>query len=88
MKFSKRPLLICFALGWCFVAPLAVTVAQAKGPVKVFILAGQSNMEGKALARTLEPVIADAKTRDRFQHLKTDGEWTVRDDVWVTLLDK
>ena len=59
-----------------------------KGPVKVFILAGQSNMEGKALASTLEAVIADAKTHDRFKHLKTDGKWTVRKDVWVTFLDK
>lgn len=88
MKLSKRPLLVCFALGWCFVAPLVVTAAGAKGPVKVFILAGQSNMEGKALARTLEAVIADAKMCARFQHLETDGKWTVRDDVWVTFLDK
>ena len=59
-----------------------------RGPVKVFILAGQSNMEGKALASTLEPVIADVETRDRFKHLKADGKWSVRDDVWVTFLDK
>ena len=59
-----------------------------KSPVKVFILAGQSNMEGKALASTLEAVIADSKTHDEFKHLKTDGKWTVRQDVWVTFLDK
>ena len=34
-----------------------------KGPVKVFILGGQSNMEGKALASTLEAVIGDATGR-------------------------
>lgn len=56
--------------------------------LKVFILAGQSNMEGKALASTLEPVIADARTRHQFRHLKTDGKWSVRQDVWVTFLDK
>ena len=37
MKLSKRTLLVCLALGWCFVAPRAVTVAQAKGPVKFLI---------------------------------------------------
>lgn len=65
-----------------------VEAADAKGPVKVFILAGQSNMEGKALASTLDPVIADAETRDRLGHLKSGGEWSVRQDVWVTFLDK
>lgn len=61
---------------------------RARGPVKIFILAGQSNMEGRALASTLEPVIADAKTRERFKHLRPDGKWSVREDVWVTFLDK
>ena len=59
-----------------------------KGAVKVFILAGQSNMEGKAMAGTLEAVIADAKTHDQFKHLKTGDKWSVRKDVWVTFLDK
>ena len=59
----------------------------AKGPVKVFILSGQSNMEGKAAAYTLDAVINDPKTRDEFKHLKKDGEWVKRDDVWVTFLD-
>ena len=62
--------------------------AQAKGPVKVFVLAGQSNMEGKAAASTLEPLIQDETTRERFKHLKSGKNWTVRDDVWVTYLDR
>jgi len=57
-----------------------------RGAVKVFLLVGQSNMEGKAKAGTLEPAIADPKMRDRFKHLKKNGEWTVREDVWVTFL--
>ncbi len=28
------------------------------------------------------------RLREQFQHLKTDGEWTVRDDVFVTFLDR
>jgi len=66
-----------------------------KSPVKVFILAGQSNMEGQGVADldgpdynggkgTLNYVMKDpAKTR-LFKHLKDDkGQWTVRDDVWL-----
>jgi len=62
--------------------------ASSNGKLKVFILAGQSNMEGKAAITTLDAVINDPKTRDQFKHLKPDGKWLVRDDVWVTFLDR
>lgn len=65
----------------------SVRYADAKGPVKVFILSGQSNMQGKAAAYTLDAVINDPKTHDRFKHLKKDGQWVKRNDVWVTFLD-
>jgi alpha-galactosidase len=71
-----------------FLAALAGPLAAAaKGPVQVFILSGQSNMQGKAAAYTLDAVIDEPKTRDQFRHLKKDGEWVKRDDVWVTFLD-
>ncbi|MHC4570055.1 MAG: sialate O-acetylesterase, partial [Planctomycetota bacterium] len=89
MMSSKSGSVAYLALGVCLLALGAgASNAEAKGPVKVFILAGQSNMEGKALASTFEPVIADAETREKFRHLKTDGKWSVRSDVWVTFLDK
>jgi hypothetical protein len=72
----------------CLHACCHSTAAQPKGPVKVFILAGQSNMEGKAAVTTLDAVIDDAKMSDEFNHLKPDGKWIVRDDVWVTYLDR
>lgn len=64
-------------------------------PVKVFILAGQSNMEGQAVADldgknyndgkgTLKFLMNDPTKAAMFKHLRNDkGEWTVRDDVWV-----
>ncbi|MHC4314242.1 MAG: hypothetical protein ACYSW3_17450 [Planctomycetota bacterium] len=55
--------------------------------VKVFILAGQSNMEGKAKLSLLEYQIDQPETRDFFKHLKKDGQWVVRDDVWINYLD-
>ena len=66
-----------------------------KSPVKVFILAGQSNMEGQAVVDltgkdynngkgTLATLIADPIKGPMFKHLKDkDGKWAVRDDVWV-----
>jgi alpha-galactosidase len=77
-------------------SPLAALpdVGQSK-PVKVFILAGQSNMEGQSVVDlagadyndgrgTLVKLMADPTKAAMFQHLKAaDGKWTVRDDVWV-----
>ena len=67
---------------------------DAPKPVKVFILAGQSNMEGQAVSDlegkdynggkgTLEFLLRDPARAPLVRHLKTDdGQWTVRDDVW------
>lgn len=62
--------------------------AAGTGKVRVFILAGQSNMEGKAKLSLLEHQITDPKTRPLFEHLKKDGAWVVRDDVWIKFLDR
>ncbi|MEI7901612.1 MAG: sialate O-acetylesterase [bacterium] len=65
-----------------------------KSPVKVFILAGQSNMEGAAVVDltgkdyndgrgTLATLLLDPVKGAPFKHLKdADGKWAVRDDVW------
>ncbi len=63
------------------------SAADAK-PVKVFILAGQSNMEGKAKLSLLETQIADPTTRDLFKHWQKDGKWIERDDVWIKFFDR
>ena len=67
-----------------------------KSPVKVFILAGQSNMEGAAVVDltgkdyndghgTLVTLMSDPVKGRLFKHLRgADGKWTVRDDVWMT----
>ena len=61
--------------------------AQGKGPVKVFILAGQSNMDGQADIRTID-FLGEDKDPARAALLKTfkpDGKNLVtRDDVWVS----
>jgi alpha-galactosidase len=55
-------------------------------PVKVFILAGQSNMEGKAKVSLLEYQAQQPATRDLFKHLRRDGKWVERPDVWIKYL--
>jgi hypothetical protein len=71
----------------------------SKAPLKVFILAGQSNMEGAGKIAldpkrnegkgSLEYLVKDPATADRFKHLKNaDGEWVARDDVWIWYFDR
>jgi alpha-galactosidase len=60
----------------------------ADGAVKVFILAGQSNMEGKARNALLDFQAEDPKTKDLFKHLRKDGKWIVRDDVFIKFLER
>lgn len=100
---SLSPRSTCLA--WLLVLALgaapgpAGAAEQGKGPLKVFILAGQSNMEGhgklvddtgrnegKGSMRYL--VEHDGKA-NRFGHLvDEDGNWRVLDDVWIWYLDR
>ncbi|MBM4017814.1 MAG: sialate O-acetylesterase [Planctomycetes bacterium] len=80
--------------------PQPVAAGQAgKGPLKVFILAGQSNMEGQGIIKmdpkrnegkgSLEYLVKTPATADRFKHLvDKDGKWIVRDDVWIWYLGR
>ena len=72
---------------------------EALKPVKVFILAGQSNMEGQGIIAadpkrnggkgSLEYLVKEPGTAARFGHLvDKDGKWIVRDDVWISYLDR
>ena len=61
---------------------------SAEPPVKVFILAGQSNMEGKAKVALLDHQIAAPETASFFAHLHEDGTYVVRDDVWINYLNR
>jgi hypothetical protein len=88
----------------CLLLPLAfltigsgpvLNAADPPKPVKVFILAGQSNMEGQAVADlkgkdyndgkgTLTALLNDPAKAPLVKHLSTErSAWTVRDDVWV-----
>jgi len=94
---AALPLLASLTL--LLMAPVAWAGQPGKSPVKVFILAGQSNMEGQGVIRldpkknegkgSLEYLVKDPATADRFKHLvDKDGKWTVRDDVWIWYLGR
>ncbi len=63
-------------------------VAHASKPVKVFILAGQSNMEGKAKVSLMEYQAKQPATRDLFKEWRTGDRWVERDDVWIKFLKR
>jgi len=80
-------------------SPSVRAEAAPKSPVKVFILAGQSNMEGAGAIKGnmdrnggkggLEYLVKDPKTAKQFKHLVDDkGEWVKRDDVWIWYLGR
>ena len=65
------------------------------GPLKVFVLAGQSNMQGQAVVDlsgkdynegkgSLISLCQDPLKAPIYKHLRTaNGEWATRDDVWI-----
>ncbi len=62
--------------------------ASGQGPVKVFVLAGQSNMQGHAALRTLEYLIYNEETAAEYQQWKDRwGNWYERSDVWIWTTD-
>ena len=70
-------------------------VRKKNGKLKVFILAGQSNMEGHGVIKgrpgqkgTLETLTKDPATTARYKHLlDAGGKWIVRDDVLLSYYD-
>ncbi len=81
-----RPALIALTLA---ALPLMASADAAEPKsVKVFVLAGQSNMEGKAPNALLNHQATDPKTKDLFAHLRKDDQWIVRDDVFIKFLNR
>ncbi|MFO0911985.1 MAG: sialate O-acetylesterase [Pirellulales bacterium] len=58
------------------------------GPVKVYILAGQSNMEGKAKMSLVDYQAGQPLTAELFRHWRRGEQWIERDDVWIKFLDR
>jgi len=89
-------LLIATGLAASLQAAPQGTSHHVRPKLKVFLLAGQSNMEGQAVVDldhdehynggrgTLARLAGEPGTAELLGHLrKDDGAWTERDDVWV-----
>ncbi len=81
MNGRKLVLLGACALVSAVLLALPGRARAAGDKVKVFILAGQSNMEGKAPNALLEHQAEAPETKDLFKHYRKDGKWIVRADV-------
>jgi alpha-galactosidase len=69
----------------CFLLALALPAAAADKPLKVFILAGQSNMQGHASVTTFNSLADDPKTAPLLMEMRDkDGKPRVCDKVWIT----
>jgi alpha-galactosidase len=63
---------------------LLTGMAQSK-PLKVFILSGQSNMEGHARISSFDHIGMDPKTAPILEEMRNaDGSPKVLDDVWIS----
>jgi alpha-galactosidase len=74
-------------VGFCFLVLVATAndAWAADKPLKVFILAGQSNMQGHANVSTFDDMANDPKTAPLLKDLRDkDGHPTVCDKVWIT----
>jgi len=74
-----------FAFACLLLFGLASSLPAA--PVKIFILCGQSNMEGKGAVKHLEQLLADPETAKKYQHLRDENGWVERDDVFIKYND-
>jgi hypothetical protein len=85
-------ILASLAAAWTLLlvsAPEPATVTREDAPVQVFLLVGQSNMEGKGKLDHLRQLATDPETSDTYGHwLKPDGSWVVREDVWIWYMGK
>ncbi|MEM7783603.1 MAG: sialate O-acetylesterase [Planctomycetota bacterium] len=61
---------------------------QEKLPIKIFVLAGQSNMQGKARVELLKYQMMQPETEELFSQFHQNGEFIVRDDVFIKFLDR
>src|SRR3954471_2169984 len=83
MKLMKNSLkLICPCIALLILATLPSALAK---PLKVFILAGQSNMEGHAKIETFDYIGDDPATAPLLKQMRgADGKPTVCDNAWIS----
>lgn len=78
-------LLAAMAMGMSSVPAAEKTDSGKKKPVKVFVLSGQSNMQGHAHVRTFDPMELDPTTAPILKEMRNaDGTPRVCEKVWIS----
>ncbi|QDT58787.1 hypothetical protein SV7mr_12880 [Stieleria bergensis] len=67
---------------------LLTNQACAQDTVQVYILAGQSNMEGKAKNSLFDHQASAPETKEFFAHLRDGEKWLEMDDVFINYLNR
>lgn len=70
------------------VTAVMILTARAEPPVKVYILAGQSNMQGKGAiegdaGNSLRHIVKNDTKKEFQMFVDGAGEWVEREDVWI-----
>ena len=87
MKMSLHRSLFILVFTACWLSPLHRSEAAPNKPLKVFILVGQSNMQGHAKISTMEHIGMDPKTAPWLLDMqKKDGTPKVFEDVRISYL--
>jgi hypothetical protein len=93
MKTTRRPVATsrlsaparCLARLFLFSLSLALAAQLHAKPLKVFILAGQSNMEGHAKIETFDYIGDDPATAPLLKQMRgADGKATVCEGAWIS----
>ena len=67
---------------------LGVSFSLSAKPLKVYLLVGQSNMQGHAAERTLAHLGMDPKTKPLLKSIQNaDGTAKVHDRIWISSID-
>ncbi len=66
----------------------ALSIHAAPKPLKIYLLVGQSNMQGHAAERTLEHLGMDPKTAPLLKAIRNaDGTAKVQKNVWISSIE-
>jgi alpha-galactosidase len=66
----------------------ALSIHAAPKPLKIYLLVGQSNMQGHAAERTLEHLGMDPKTAPLLKAIRNpDGTAKLQKDVWISSIE-
>ncbi|MBX3398967.1 MAG: hypothetical protein KF873_09515 [Gemmataceae bacterium] len=74
-----------YTISFALLAAITLAASAADKPLKVYILAGQSNMQGHAQVRTFDSLADDPKTAPLLKEMRgPDGKPKVCEKVWIT----